>query len=47
MRSLASTETAANGQFERTQANESELPRALAMQKVVGSSPIIRSSKIR
>ena len=35
----------ANSRFERTGANGSERPRALAMQKVVGSSPIIRSTR--
>jgi hypothetical protein len=34
--------TSANGRFERTDANGRERSLALAMQKVVGSSPIIR-----
>ena len=42
-RSLDCAETSANGAFERTGANGSERSLALAMQKVVGSSPIIRS----
>jgi hypothetical protein len=43
--SLACMETTANGRFERTGANGSERPLAFAMQKVVGSNPIIRSKK--
>jgi hypothetical protein len=35
----------ANSVLERTGANERERSRAFAMQKVVGSSPIIRSSR--
>ena len=42
LRSLASTETAAIGRFERTGANGRERPPAFAMQKVEGSSPFIR-----
>jgi hypothetical protein len=42
VRSLAPTETAANLRFERTGANGRERSLAFAMQKVVGSSPIIR-----
>jgi hypothetical protein len=43
--SLAPIETAANGSIDRTGANGRERPLALAMQKVVGSSPIIRFEK--
>jgi hypothetical protein len=43
--SLALVELAANKTFQRTGANGRERPPALAMQKVVGSSPIIRSIK--
>jgi hypothetical protein len=43
LRSLAPIETAANGQFERTGVNGRERSLALAMQKVEGSSPFIRS----
>jgi hypothetical protein len=42
-RSLAALEVAANEMFQRTRANGRERPPAFAMQKVVGSSPIIRS----
>ena len=42
---LARAEAAANRPFERTGANRRERSPALAMQKVVGSSPIIRSRK--
>jgi hypothetical protein len=42
LRSLAPTETAANGWFERTGANGREQSLAFAMQKVEGSSPFIR-----
>jgi hypothetical protein len=42
VRSLAPTETVANGQIERTGANGRERSLAFAMQKVVGSSPFIR-----
>jgi hypothetical protein len=38
-------EDAANNRFERTGANGCERSRAFAMQKVVGSSPIIRSER--
>jgi hypothetical protein len=41
--SLARPVVAANRWFERTDANGCERSRAFAMQKVVGSSPIIRS----
>ncbi len=44
-RSPARTETPANRQCGRTGANRHERPPALAMQKVVGSSPIIRFEK--
>jgi hypothetical protein len=40
--SLTRPEAAANRRFRRTQANRRERLRTLAMQKVVGSSPIIR-----
>jgi hypothetical protein len=40
--SLARAEAAANRPFERTGANRRERPPTLAMQKVVGSNPIIR-----
>ena len=43
LRSLACPESPANRSFERTGTNGRERPLALAMQKVVGSSPIIRS----
>jgi hypothetical protein len=42
-RSLAGPEASANTRFRRTRANGREHPPAFAMQKVVGSSPIIRS----
>jgi hypothetical protein len=45
LRSLAPIETAANGSIERTGANGRERPLALAMQKVEGSSPFIRSKE--
>jgi hypothetical protein len=41
-RSLARRETSANSRFERTGAHGRERSLAFAMQKVVGSSPIIR-----
>jgi hypothetical protein len=44
-RSLALSEAAANRWFQRTHANGRERPPAFAMQKVVGSSPIIRSKE--
>jgi hypothetical protein len=43
-RSLAWTGTTANRRFARTGANGRERSRTLAMQKVVGSNPIIRST---
>src|SRR5206468_5874686 len=42
-RSPARTETPAHTESARTDANRHERPLTLAMQKVVGSSPIIRS----
>ena len=39
------TESSANSRVERTGANGSERSLAFAMQKVVGSSPIIRFTK--
>jgi hypothetical protein len=47
LRSLASTETAANSWFERTGANGRERLLALAMQKVEGSSPFSRFKNLR
>jgi hypothetical protein len=40
-----SAELTANKRFWRTHSNRRERPPAFAMQKVVGSSPIIRSQK--
>jgi hypothetical protein len=45
-RSLARTESPARARFDRTGANGSERSLAFAMQKVVGSSPIIRSEAV-
>jgi hypothetical protein len=44
-RSLVQVETSASSRFRRAQANGREPPPAVAMQKVVGSSPIIRSDE--